>query len=474
MDTSPPTSDLTPILLSKLKRYDSGRHALIAGEGTLKHVAPEDAPVLREMRGFRTTAEIAAALGTTEESVRETYERYAGDQFLVPLHRWNKLHWNQREHLYVNELDAALRDPSLVQVPLSPPCDPWFCTGVERDWLRGLIERRLGRALPPDTLLLANNGLSDGVFFWEVVAHGRVVMRIDFTGEREEEWTIGYTSAFEEVDWSFSVTGDETEERDRHIRANAAALDRLALDSVMLIEEICSRDLGLPLLYFSGGKESIVTMHLFKRAGVKAQLLFAGVGMDFPEDEAFIEQLAGFLRGPEYRDLFQLHIEPGDQALARQLLETEGKLEPSNMWCRSKLKYPIRNGAVERLYPDGVPIAFEGSRWYENDFRRSHPRVNFVTGIEGYRNSQQIWAHAVADWNGFDIWSYIHTYDLPVNPLYGLGYQRTTCWSCPLVNPFHIDQSRRQHPELWSTIDGSRLVGFERAELPLLPTETPF
>jgi 3'-phosphoadenosine 5'-phosphosulfate sulfotransferase (PAPS reductase)/FAD synthetase len=143
------------------------------------------------------------------------------------------------------------------------------------------------------------------------------------------------------------------------------------------------------------------------------------------------------------------------------------------MWCRSKLKYPIRNAAVEKLYPHGVSVACEGSRWYENDFRRSHPRVNVITNITGYRDARQIWAHALADWNGFDIWSYIHSHDLPVNPLYELGYQRTTCWSCPLVNPFHLMQSRRQHPELWNLVADVDIQGFEGAGRDLLPTETP-
>ena len=470
---------MRPILLGKLKRYPSGRHALIAGEGNLKSVDRTNASLLRKMDGFATLDEIAAGADVSVEAVQKVYDRYAGDLFLVPIERWNKLRWCPESQTYVNNLTertSPITGGPLVEVKLSPPCDPWFCTGDELEWLRGLLAARLGRALPPQALLLANNGLRNGTFFWEVVADGRIVLRVDFTGERPEDWAISFTPAVDEVDWSFSHAGTWLAERDRHIAANAAGLRTLMDDSICFIEEICSRNSGvLPLIYFSGGKESMITMQLFKEAGVKAQLLFAAVGMDFPEDAQFIKEFQTWLRqSPEYSELFDLHIEEGDPARAMDLFERNGALQLDNMWCRGDLKYPIRSRAVEHLYPDGVPIAFEGSRWYENDFRRSHPRVNFVTDIKGYRKSQQIWAHAAADWNGFDIWSAMYTFGLPVNPLYEKGFQRTTCWSCPLVNPYHIEQSKRYHGDLWERIDGYRVGGFEEADDRHAPTETPF
>jgi 3'-phosphoadenosine 5'-phosphosulfate sulfotransferase (PAPS reductase)/FAD synthetase len=469
---------MNPILLGKLKRYESGRYALIGGEGDLKSVRPDDVPVLRAMNGFDAVDEIAAQLGCSAERVDDVYERYAGDRFLVPLSRWNKLRWCEESRTYVNAVGvdrSPIANGPLVEVPLSPPCDPWFCVGDEREWLRGLIERRIGRPIPEGILLLANNGVVGRVFFWEVVAQGKIVLRIDFTGETEDDWTYTFSPAIEEVAWDAGMSAGYEEERDRHIAANSRYLEELAANSIAFIEEICSRSTALPLIYFSGGKESVVTMHLFKEAGISAQLLFAAQGMDFPEDEQFIQELAKMLReSPEYSSLFRLHIEEGDLELAIRAFEREGRLHLDNMWCRSELKYPNRNRAVEKLYPDGAPIAFEGSRWYENDFRRSHPRVNFITDIRGYRNSQQVWAHALADWNGFDVWSYIYANRLPINPLYEMGFQRTTCWSCPLVNPYHLQQSKRYRGDLWARIAPFEVAGFEKDQEKRLPTETPF
>jgi hypothetical protein len=68
---------------------------------------------------------------------------------------------------------------------------------------------------------------------------------------REEDWTYAFLPAFEEVDWTFTRNGSEEQERDRHIRANAASLERLVLNSVAFIEEMCSRGEERPLV--SGG-----------------------------------------------------------------------------------------------------------------------------------------------------------------------------------------------------------------------------
>jgi 3'-phosphoadenosine 5'-phosphosulfate sulfotransferase (PAPS reductase)/FAD synthetase len=120
------------------------------------------------------------------------------------------------------------------------------------------------------------------------------------------------------------------------------------------------------------------------------------------------------------------------------------------------VKVPLKRAITERLYGAEHFVALEGSRWYENDFRRSHPRINFVKGYE-----RQVWVHPIAAWTGLDVWTYIHREGLRVNPMYAKGYQRTTCWHCPIVNPLHMELSKRQYPELWQDMEGVKLVGFD-------------
>jgi phosphoadenosine phosphosulfate reductase len=464
----------TPILLAKIKGSASdGNLRLVGGAGLVKWVRPEDEPALRSATGFSTLAELATALGRTDAELASLYRRYEADYFLVDLDQWNKLYWDAAERVYVNARGPGQQPVDAIAVPLAPPADPWFCTGEERAFLARKLEEHLGSKVGDDVLLLGNNGVRDGCFFWQIVAWGRVCLTIHFRDRAESAWEFVYASGIEKLPWGGCGSSQELEIA-RQIRANESARIALEQNTIAFIQEVTSEAPNeKPLIYFSGGKESLVMLDLFRKANVSAQLLFAGTGMDFPEDEQFIVELRDWLKAtPGLDAMFPLHIEPGDAARAQTLFEKHGMLGLGNMWCRAELKYPIRSAAVKRLYPKGVAIAFEGSRWYETDFRRSHPRINVITDIDGYEGSRQVWAHPLADWNGFDIWTYIHNEKLPINPLYAKGYQRTTCWSCPLVNPFHRRQSERQHPEKWSEVSLRVISGFEGSKAP--PQFTPF
>lgn len=467
-----------PILLGKLKEYASGRIAVVAGEGELRSVSAQDRRVLEQMNGFQTFAEIAVKLNLSQDAVQAVFDTYKAERYLSTMDYWNKLHWSPSRRIYVNEKAPAKgdTDTDLVHVPISPPADPWFCTGDELIWIRTLIETRIGRTLPAGTLLLANNGIQNNVFFWEIVANGGVVLIIRFSGEGERDWQYTFAEDIDTFGWQ-SFTDESWEKaRTRQIDAHTDRLNRLVDDTIVFIEEVCARGSERPLLFFSGGKESIVTLDLFRRAGISAQLLFAGTGMEFPEDEQFMKDFAEFMRtDQEHSRLFDLHIEPGDKDKMTMLFSTHRGLGLGKMWCRSQLKYPIRNRAMNKLYPRGVSIAFEGSRWYESDFRRSHPRINVISDIQGYHNARQIWAHALAEWSGFDIWCYIYANKLMVNPLYGMGFQRTTCWSCPLVNPYHVQQSKKYHADKWKAISQFSVTGFEKESSDrCAPTSTAF
>ena len=58
-------------------------------------------------------------------------------------------------------------------------------------------------------------------------------------------------------------------------------------------------------------------------------------------------------------------------------------------------------------------------------------------------------------WTGQDINDYIALHDLPMNPIYGMGYDRVGCWAC-LQDMFHKDSRlftlRTKHPQLYETV----------------------
>jgi len=44
--------------------------------------------------------------------------------------------------------------------------------------------------------------------------------------------------------------------------------------------------------------------------------------------------------------------------------------------------------------------------------------------------------------------------------MYFLGFQRTTCWLCPVVTPYAIKLSEEAYPELWQKISGCEFEAF--------------
>jgi 3'-phosphoadenosine 5'-phosphosulfate sulfotransferase (PAPS reductase)/FAD synthetase len=203
----------------------------------------------------------------------------------------------------------------------------------------------------------------------------------------------------------------------------------------------------------------MVMAHLFQTLGQEANLVFAATGFDCPEDLEFIGTLQAKLSG---WDKVHLHVHFGNETQAWQALERCGPITLTNPWCRRILKYPNRDAVITRLYPNQAFIAFEGSRWYENDFRRSHPQV-MLLDIPGYSRAHY-WALPLAPWNGLDIWSYILQHNLAINPLYFEGFQRTTCWICPLVNPYHLHRSRELYPELWRKVAAASHAAFPEGD----------
>lgn len=72
-----------------------------------------------------------------------------------------------------------------------------------------------------------------------------------------------------------------------------------------------------------------------------------------------------------------------------------------------------------------------------------------------------IWIHPLAEWTSYDIWLYIFKEKLEINPVYFKGFQRTTCWLCPIVSPIHLYNSKRHYPQLWEKIKECEMDAFE-------------
>lgn len=53
----------------------------------------------------------------------------------------------------------------------------------------------------------------------------------------------------------------------------------------------------------------------------------------------------------------------------------------------------------------------------------------------------------IVDWSNADVWGYIHSESLPINPLYQCGFERVGCVGCPLGGYKHQCMDFARYPK---------------------------
>ena len=70
--------------------------------------------------------------------------------------------------------------------------------------------------------------------------------------------------------------------------------------------------------------------------------------------------------------------------------------------------------------------------------------------MEPHRSGKWDIEHIVFEWTKPEIFAYIREHELPLNPLYAMGYSRTSCWFCPFKPKADNKILQKLHPELYA------------------------
>jgi phosphoadenosine phosphosulfate reductase len=207
---------------------------------------------------------------------------------------------------------------------------------------------------------------------------------------------------------------------------------------------------------FSGGKDSLVVLHIALEANPKIPIIYNNTTVEFPESLEYVRQL-------QEKWSLNLHITHCQKPFFRAVKDG-GWATHENRWCC-------------RPYKDQPASLFLNSRGFEAEITGlTRTESIFRRSLSPFKTPKKepkiIRVNPIYDWNEWEVWRYIRENDLPYNPLYDMGYRRIGCWCCPLNGPTHYKRLKKTHPKLFSFLTSFEPNHPVASKLPL-STQTP-
>jgi len=195
----------------------------------------------------------------------------------------------------------------------------------------------------------------------------------------------------------------------------------------------------LPLvLTDSGGKDSSVCLELAKRARIPFEVIHNFTTADAPETVDFVKREFHKLELEGIRCAVNYPVYKGQRVSMWSLIPQ--KLFPPTRRIRYCCSIMKEQGGTGRFIATGV-------RWAESPGRKENRGI-YETGqkvilgndnddrrrlFEGCRMTASRVCNPIIDWEDGEVWVYIESEGLAVNPLYRCGFSRVGCIGCPLA-----------------------------------------
>ena len=184
----------------------------------------------------------------------------------------------------------------------------------------------------------------------------------------------------------------------------------------------------LPILAFSGGKDSLVTYMMCIEAKINFKVIYSPTSVDPPELIYFIKNtFNSWAKENNYPIVeFQKYNKfsskrAGGKMTGKMItmwtLISNRAMPPTRIarYCCAELK--------ERTGEEG-DVIITGIRWQESKQRSNQKMVNYFKG--------KMMIRPIVDWLDTEVWSYIISNNIPYCELYDKGWDRLGCIGCPL------------------------------------------
>jgi phosphoadenosine phosphosulfate reductase len=240
------------------------------------------------------------------------------------------------------------------------------------------------------------------------------------------------------------------------------------------------------LVGYSGGADSQVALDLALKKYDDVDIVFIDTSIEFPETHDTILETAKFYG-------LDIHILRADKTF-EEYLEDFGGMYPSwrRRWCQDRLKERPLKKYINSLIRQGLRHAELSQADDSAQPCCTSPSVTVIDGIrsdesvqrkrrlrfEPHRSGKWDIEHIIFGWTKPEVFQYIREHELPLNPLYAMGYSRVSCWFCPFSPKADNRILALQHPELyakakeWAGKHGRRFC-YPVEDCEDIPTTTP-
>ena len=229
-------------------------------------------------------------------------------------------------------------------------------------------------------------------------------------------------------------------------------LEKKAIERIKIASEMSLHHYGQPLVCtYSGGKDSDVMLELFKRSSVPFEVCNSHTTADAPQTVYHIRETFRELELQGVKCDIDYHMQPNGKRVTMWNLIPVKLMPPTRRvrYCCQVLK---EGGGRNRYIATGV-------RWdesYQRSGRAEFEKIGKTKAnkekfeaekiLMGDNSSvrrmtelcmqkQSMTVNPIIDWKHHDIWEYINTEHINVNPLYVQnGYERVGCIGCPMAS----------------------------------------
>lgn len=245
-------------------------------------------------------------------------------------------------------------------------------------------------------------------------------------------------------------------------------LEKAAIKRIQSASEMSLGYYGKPLVVTdSGGKDSAVCRELVRRSGVPYELIHNLTTADAPETIYYIREHFRQAEEEGVPCTINYPFYKGKRVTMWSLIPQK-KIPPTRLvrYCCEVLK---EQSGTNRFLITGVRWAEskkrkEGRGIYESFARERGKKIILNNDnddkrqlFESCRLRSKHICNPIIDWSDHDVWDYIRSEKIPVNPLYDMGFFRVGCIGCPMAG-----RSRYREFALYPTYERAYKKAFEK------------